>query len=182
MPIKPVKRTMRIRAAVQVSSGILGTKETSCYCSSCYRPEENDKFLNLSVSCGWEKCDLRTEPDKVQFVSPATDANGLVGPDTESGVVTPIHVPQIDVGITKMAELEVTIGQKMASTKSKKTRRKEPRSVMVEPVGDGDDCLFCHDLSVREGMIQCNNCDLWAHDGCADVSKNDVFYICDMCQ
>lgn len=65
---------------------------------------------------------------------------------------------------------------------SKPTSSKQLQSsTAVIEINDNDwYCHLCQNVSV-EDMIQCTSCKRWAHESCADTSKEDVEFSCCFC-
>lgn len=65
--------------------------------------------------------------------------------------------------------------------KAKKPVKKEYISSSSE---EEDACLYCNALtceSPREGLIQCIQCKLYAHETCARAEELDQHFTCDLC-
>lgn len=52
-----------------------------------------------------------------------------------------------------------------------------------EEKGEGDEethCIICGETFEKD-WIQCGICKGWAHENCADLEGNSLFYECDLC-
>lgn len=75
--------------------------------------------------------------------------------------------------------------QKQKKESPLKVEEKSPQSNQgqldeVKDVGEGINCIICNE-NFQEDWIQCNICEGWAHENCADLEGGSPYYKCDIC-